>query len=499
MTTIEDLKKTYKDLTMLISALALMGWDQRTYMPEEGANHRAEAFGFIHSDFFKRATSDEVGNMISNLKSPEVYGSLSLVEKSMVDKADREYRRAKAIPPDLMHRYAVLSTKCERIWETARKRDDFEVFKPHFKELLSIVKEMAGHYGYKDNPYDALIDDYEPGMTSAKIKAIIYPLRDFLVPLVEDLSRRSSDSGDISMNGHYPGNLQKKLFLSVLRVLGFDFSKGRIDETAHPFTTSIGPGDIRISTKYPEHDFTIGLYGTMHECGHGMYEMGYDSQHVYTPVYGPASLGIHESQSLMFENHIGRSLPFLTYFYPKIQEIFPRRLSDVSLHDFYRAVNTVKPSLIRIDADEVTYNLHIIIRFELEDAMINDRLEVDDLPAAWNEKYKQYLGIEPPSDADGVLQDVHWSSGMIGYFPTYMLGTLYSAQFFAKALEDMPNLKENMTDGDIRPLVNWLREKIHKLGAIYKPEELMERVTGSKPDPKYFIDYITAKFSDLYK
>lgn len=499
MASIKDLKKKYREFSMLISAISLMGWDQRTYMPESGADHRSEAFGFVYSDLFRRATSDETGQLLSDLSEPGVYSSLSAVEQSMVDNAMRQYKRFKAIPPGLMHRFAVLSSKCEKIWETARKRDDFSMFKPHFQELLLMVKEMAKHYGYEENPYDALIEGYEPGMTASKLRKIIEPLRDFLVPLVEDLLMRSKSKNQLPSKGHYPRNLQQKLFLKVLDVLGFDFTRGRIDETAHPFTTTIGPGDIRISTKYPENDFTMGFFGTIHECGHAMYEMGFDENLVYTPVHNPASLGIHESQSLMFENHIGRSLPFLTYFYPKIQETFSPRLSEVSLRDFYKAVNTVSRSLIRIDADEVTYNLHIIIRFELENAMVNNMLEVDDLPAAWNEKYKQYLGVEPPNYADGVLQDVHWSSGMVGYFPTYMLGTLYSAQLFAKAKHELNGLEQGLMDGDTGPLVRWLRERVHKPGATHKPEKLIELVTGEKPDPKYFMDYVKQKYSEIYR
>ncbi|ACR80515.1 MULTISPECIES: carboxypeptidase M32 [Kosmotoga] len=499
MDALEKLKALSKELELINAAVATMAWDQRTYMPPKSAGTRSEAIGYLSTIAFKKFISDETGEIIRELEKEDNFNRLDENEKAMVRIAKREYEKAKAIPPELFQKFTITASKSETVWEQAKKNNDFKSFQPYLEELLEMLREMAELYGYKENPYDALLDKYEPGITTRKLKKIIETLKAELIPFLREIIEQKGKTDPSILYGRFGKKAQEKLSIRALKAIGYDFEAGRLDETVHPFTISLGAGDVRVTTKYDPHFLQPSLYGTFHEGGHALYEQGLPEEFKYTPIYGAVSLGIHESQSRMMENMVARSYEFLKFFYPEIKKVFPKQFGRVSLDRFYRAINHVEPSLIRIEADEVTYNFHIMLRFELEEAMLNKSLEVKDLPRAWNEKIKEYLGIEPQNDAEGVLQDVHWANGMIGYFPSYMLGNLYAAQLFAKAEEEIPKLRKNIEKGNVAVLIEWLRENIHRHGKKYLPEELIKISTGEELNPEYFIRYIKEKYTKIYE
>lgn len=498
MSSIEKLKKITREISLLNSAVATLAWDQRTKMPVKGSDNRAETLGLLSTMAFKKSISDEVGDYLEDLQENSNFEELSENDQALVKVMAHDYKKSKSIPPDLFQKYVVARSKSETTWEQAKAKNDFKLFQPHLEGLLEIVREFSELYGYKDNPYDALLDEYEQDLTTEKLKKIIGDLKTRLIPFIRKLAAEGDIPDTSILNGSFDIQKQEKISMEALKAIGYDLGAGRLDETVHPFTIGIGPGDVRITTKYIPDEFTSALFSTIHEGGHALYEQGISEEFKWTPLYSATSLGIHESQSRMMENMIGRSWEFLKFFYPKIQKAFPENFKSVSLDKFYRAINNVEPSLIRTEADEVTYNLHIMLRFELEEAMLNKRLEVKDLPEAWNEKVNEYLGIKPANYSQGVLQDVHWAGGMIGYFPSYMLGNLYAAQFFNKAHEELPDLMENIEKGEIATLVTWLRKKIHMQGKKYTPSELILQVTGEELNSEYFMNYIESKYSRIY-
>ncbi|OAA29743.1 peptidase M32 [Kosmotoga arenicorallina S304] len=497
MEAIKRLKALLKEIYIINSSVSLMHWDQSTYIPSKGAETRAEALGYLSTLAFKKLTSPEMGELLETLSSQNLLNSLSNIDTALLRVVKRDYEKAKAIPPELYEKFVIASSRGQNAWEKAKREDDFGYFRPYLEEIIKLLREMVEFYGYEKDPYDALLDNFEPGMTTERLQHIIAELKPEIINFVRTLSKLPAIDTSF-LNGRFARHLQSRLSKMALKVIGYDFDAGRLDETVHPFTITIGPGDVRVTTGYKPSDFTASLYGTIHEGGHALYEQGISPELKWTPLADGASMGIHESQSRLMENIIGKSYEFLSFFYPKIQKAFPKVLENVSLDMFYKAVNKVEPSLIRIEADEVTYNLHIMLRFELEKALINKELEVKDLPEAWNEKMKEFLGIVPPNDTMGVLQDVHWGSGMIGYFPSYMLGNLYAAQFFNTAVSEIPDLHQQIAAGEISNLLQWLREKIHKHGRVYEPDELCKRVTGEELSPRYFIDYIKSKFGKIY-
>ncbi len=487
-------KNHLREIGKLNSSLALLHWDQRTKLPEKGHPARAEVIGKLSKMVFELSISDELGRYLEELKDRE---DLSELDRASVRVVEREYRRYKAIPPDLFEEFSIARAESETAWEKARAASDFAGFLPHLERMVDYSRRFAEYFGYAENPYDALIEEYEPGMTTAQLREIIAPLKDRLVPFIKHLMEEGTRPRTDFLTGRFSEAEQRRASIRVLEAIGYDFTAGRLDTTVHPFTITTGPGDVRITTRFLEDDPFSGLYSSMHEGGHALYDQGIPDELRWTGLDEGASMGIHESQSRMWENMVGRSLPFWRFFSPIISEVFPQ-FSSASPEEIYRAVNVVEPSLIRVEADEVTYNLHIMLRFELEEGLINGRIAAKDLPELWNEAMERYLGVVPDSDAQGVLQDVHWSGGMFGYFPSYMLGNLYAAQLFAKAKQELPDLEERFENGDFSPLLSWLRNKIHRYGRIYDPIDLLEKATGEKPDPGYFIDYITKKYSEIY-
>ncbi len=494
-----SLTEHLKELATLGSCAALLGWDEQTYLPPGGGEFRANQLSLLAGLCHDRATDPRVGELLAELVSVDALGGETSVPAANVREARRNYERSTKLPKRLVEELSRASTLGQQAWVQARKKNDFTSFLPSLKTIVGLKQEEADALGSESGlRYDALLDDYEPGATTAQLNAVFSPLRDSLIELVAAI-KASGISPDISiLERQYPIETQKALSLEAATMIGFDFNSGRLDIAAHPFCSGIGPGDVRLTTRYNEHHFSGSLFGTLHEAGHGIYEQGLDVKEFGLAVGQACSLGIHESQSRMWENLVGRSRPFWDHFYPRTQELFPDALKTVSLDQFYQVVNDVRPSWIRVEADEVTYNLHIMLRFEIEQALISGDLAVEDLPGVWDETFNRYFGMTPPTAALGCLQDVHWSAGLFGYFPTYSLGNMFASQFFEKANEELGNLHEQFRRGEFAPLKNWLREKIHVHGKRYPATKLVEIVTGKPLSAEPLLRHLNGKFGPLY-
>ncbi len=484
-----------KNAAKFYYAFNLLEWDMLTKMPKGGAKGRAEIYAAVNTEGFKLFTSDKMGEILKKLEGN--VENLNPERQLLVKRIRAVHQRLKVIPPDLMKAFNEAKSKACTIWAEAKEKSDFTIFQSSLEDLVGFMHQFAELYGYEKNPYDGLLPTYEPGVTTEDLKKIINPLRKGLIPFVHLLMEQPNKPDEKIFKGHFSKRLQKKLSLEALKVIGYDFNKGRLDTAPHPFTETVGPEDVRVTTRFVLKDLAPALFAPIHEGGHALYSLGKDSLLKWVKLDTDYSLGLHESQSLMWENIVGRSLSFWKFFYPKLQNIFPR-FRNIALKDFYRAINTVKPSLIRIDADEVTYNLHVILRFEIEEALIKGEIKVKDLPELWNKKMKEYLGVVPKNDAEGVLQDIHWSLGCFGYFPTYMLGNLYAAQLFATAKREIPELEEEIAKGNLSVFLEWLRMKVHRFGLIYEGPELIREVTGESPTLKFWLDYIKEKYSKIY-
>jgi len=487
-------KNHLQEMNVIHSALALLGWDQQTHMPPRGITTRSQVAGRLTKNIFELSVSPELGETIEALSTE---GSLTLEEQASVRDTGKQYRRRKAIPSELIEEVAVARSQAQAAWAEARKQSDFEIFQPLLTKMVDYARRFADYFGYEDHPYDGLLEDYEPGMTVEKLNAIIEPLREQLVPFMKRLAEEGTAPDTGPIEGSFDVDTQRKLARRALEVVGYDFEAGTLDDVPHPFTTTIGFNDVRVTNRYLEDHLTSGLYGGLHEGGHALYNQGMPENLYQLGLNGGASNGIHESQSRMIENQLGRSLPFWKYFQPILAEMFPQ-FRDVTPEALYKAVNVVEPSFIRVEADEVTYNLHIMLRAELEAGLIAGEIQVADLPVRWNDAMERYLGVTPPNDALGVLQDVHWSMGYFGYFPSYMLGNLYASQMAVTIRQDLPDLDERIAAGDILVLIDWLRENVHQYGGVYRPDELMQRITGASLDSSHFVRYVEAKYSDIY-
>jgi carboxypeptidase Taq len=417
---------------------------------------------------------------------------------TVIRELKREYDKKVKLPQSLVEEITRTSVLGQQTWVEARKNDDFKSFRPLLEKMVSLKRDEADALGFGGCRYDALLDHYEPHARTTEVAAVLAGLRDQLVPLVSAI-RDSGRQAEIDLlKRTYPTAAQEQFGKQIAAAFGFDFHRGRLDVTAHPFCSEMGPHDCRITTRYNEHHFNEAFFGILHETGHGLYEQGLPPDQYGLPTGTAISLGIHESQSRMWENLVGRSRAFWEHAFPLAVEAFPGALGGVALERFYFAVNDVRPSLIRVEADEVTYNLHILIRFELELALINDGMKVTDLPAAWNERYSKYLGVTPPSDANGVLQDIHWSAGLFGYFATYSLGNLYAAQLFEQADRDCGGLSAQFRRGEFAPLRRWLVDKIHRHGRRYTATELVKMITATPLTHDALMRHLRAKFGPLY-
>jgi len=478
-----------REIALLGSIGSVLGWDERTQLPAKGTDHRAAQATLLARLVHDRFTSPKVGDLLAALEASKPTDDAAAVAREV----RRDYDRATKLPPKLVEEQTRTAVMAQAAWAEARAKSNFAAFAPWLEKILALSREQAECWGYTTCRYDALLEGYEPGARAADLAPVFADLQKQLSPLLPALEKITGAVDPARLEGEYPVETQRLLNREIAAAIGFDFEAGRIDTTVHPFCTEMGPRDCRLTTRYDGRDFTSSLSGTMHEAGHGLYTQGLDAAHFGTPVGTYVSLGIHESQSRLWENQVGRSRAFWAHWYPRVQQIFPS-LASLPLEEFWLLVNRVKPSHIRVEADEVTYNLHIILRFEIEQKLLSGDLPVNDLPAAWNQRFEQIFGLAVPDDARGCLQDTHWALGLIGYFPTYTLGNLNSAQLYAAALKQDVAIGAEIEDGRYTRLLAWMREKIHRHGRRYSPPELIERATGEPLRATYFIDYLKTKY-----
>jgi carboxypeptidase Taq len=491
----DELRARLAEVSDLVKTAALLGWDQQVMMPPRGAAIRAEQLATVGRIAHQKFTDPEVGKLIDDLRDWGEQHEYDSFEASLVRVAAADWEKLSRVPADLRAEMSRASALANPVWIEARKNNDFASFLPVLRKNLDLRKRYIDCFDVDDEPYDIVLDDYERGMRTKDVRRIFDYLKEHQAPLVKEVAERA---GNEAKADNFPVDAQKVFELEVARAFGFTDDAWRLDPTVHPFASGTGVTDIRITTRYFT-DHLGGLFGTMHEFGHGLYEHQIDPSLERSSLARGVSLGMHESQSRMWENLVGRSLPFWRHFFPRLQELFPDALGSYDVERWYREVNTAEPSLIRVEADEATYNLHIILRFELEQAMLDDGFDLARLPEEWNSRFYDYLGIEVPSDTEGVLQDVHWSGGSIGYFPTYALGNLISAQIWERILADLPDLEASFEQGEFAPLRDWLREHLHRYGRKFTPGETLERVVGTPQiDPEPYVRYLREKLADIY-
>jgi len=492
----EKLNQAFKEIHYLKEIASLLGWDQEVMMPKGGASQRAEQTAYLKKVIHEKITAPQIGDYLDTLSETDG-NTFSAPQLADIREAKRTYTRATAVPSDLVEEIARLEVKSAQTWMQARKDNDFESFAPLLQETVEKRKAYADCIRGEKSRYEALLDEYEPGESEEDLKILFEDLRDGMAPILEKIRASSTQPSTQHLRGNFPIEKQKLFNKALIQQLGYNTEEGRLDTSTHPFCSGSG-GDVRITTRYEHEDLTGALFGTIHETGHALYEQGINRERIAYPAGGFASLGLHESQSRLWENQVARSLPFWKHFYPKLQDTFPQTFSKMPLEQFWKNINQVTPSLIRTEADEITYNYHIIIRFELESALIRGDLFVQELPEAWNNKYKHYLGVTPEDYATGCLQDIHWAAGFLGYFPTYTLGNLYSSQFFAQIKLEISDLDEQIANGEFKQLREWLRTKLHHHGHTYSAKELCKRTTKQNLSTKPFLSYIQDKYYDIY-
>ncbi len=494
----EQLIQREKERNLLGSCAGVLGWDERTYMPPGGAGLRAEQLALLARTTHEMLTAPVVGDLLAEVEASSLVREAWSPMAANVREIRRLFDRAVKLPKTLVEELARATTLGQQAWQEAKTKSDFAAFQPHLEKLVALKRQEAQALGYRDTPYDALIEDFEPGETTAGIARTFTALRAELVPLIEAIMNSGKRAPTEILHREYPVDRQQVFGEAAAAAIGFDFAAGRLDVTAHPFCSGLGPGDVRICTRYDPRHLNAAFFGILHEAGHGIYEQGLDPEHLGTPLGQACSLGIHESQSRLWENLVGRSRPFWEHFFPRARQVFFNALRDVTLDQFLFAINDVRPSLIRVEADEATYNLHIILRFELEQALVSGDLAPGDVPGAWTEKFKTFFNLTPPNDAAGCLQDIHWSAGLFGYFPTYTLGNLYAAQFMEQARTDVGGLEDQFRRGEFGALKQWLNAKIHRHGQHYRAPELCRQVTGKPLSHQALIRHLRTKYEPLY-
>ena len=506
ISTLEPLTIRLLEIQRITSAASLLSWDQETYMPAGGGEARAEQIAVLQGLAHQKLISPDIDKLISEWIDP---ATGSVIEqpgdgwdepsRSLLREVWRDVSRAKKLPSDFVVRLSRECSLAQQVWVEAKEQNAFARFLPNLRTILSLKREEADLLGYKESPYDALLDVYEPGSTITALRPLFAQLKERLVPLLKRVTNSRVRIDDRILRYSYDHTRQLEFGRLVLTAMGYDFKRGRLDLSAHPFTTSFHPTDVRVTTRVLEKELQSCLFSCIHEGGHALYDQGLDQRYFGTPLGDSVSLGIHESQSRLWENCVGRSRAFWRFFYPLLQHTFEAQLRGTSSEDFYAAINCVKPSFIRVEADELTYNLHVMLRFEIEQDLIEGRTRPEDLPDIWNHKMEDYLGIMPKQDADGVLQDVHWSMGAFGYFPTYTLGNLYSVQFFQQAKSEIGHLEDDIAAGQLLGLRRWLEQKIHRWGRMFTPDHLAQRVTGASISPEPFLAYVEKKYGELYQ
>ena len=494
---LDELKARLAEADDLENAAATLEWDQLTMMPPGGAEDRSNQYATLQKLGHELFTRDEVGQLLADLGPEYQDAPADDDDAAYVRVATRIYNHKTRIPAALIGEMSQATSLGQQVWAEARANSNFEAFRPHMERIFELKRQVAACFPDVLSPYDALLDEYEPGAHAAQVREMFDELKRELVPLVRAIAERPP-TDDTVLRQHYPEDQQWAVSKQVIQKFGYDFNNGRMDRAVHPFCTSLGLRDVRVTTRVLPNFLPTCLMGSMHECGHALYDLGYPDKFARSPLGHSASLGIHESQSRLWENLVGRSRGFWGWFYPQLQAAFPAQLGQVEVQAFYRATNKVRPTFIRVEADEVTYNLHTMLRFELELDLLEGRLEARHAPEAWNDKVGEYLGLEVTEDRLGVLQDTHWSSGLIGYFPTYTIGNLASAQLFETALTDAPSIPDDIAHGRFDTLLAWLRENVHQHGRKYLPADLIQRATGKPLSAAPYIGYLRKKYSDLY-
>lgn len=489
-----------KELSVLGSIGGVLGWDERVILRPGGMEFRATQSAFLAKMHHERFTSPRIGEWLGALEASELARDPYSDGGTIIREVRRDYDRATKLPTSLVEELSRTTVMAQTAWEKARAENDFAGFSPWLAKMIDLKKQEAACIsGGKGNAYDALLDTFEPGETAASIAKVFASFKDQLIELIGKIQGSSRKIPFEILERSYPAAIQEQFAKEAAAKVGFDFNAGRLDVSVHPFCSGVAPGDTRLTTRYDEKYFGDAFFGTLHETGHGLYEQGLPkSTWNGLPLAQAVSLGIHESQSRLWENLVGRSRPFWVGFFPRARELFGATLNGVSLEEWMSAINHVQPSLIRVEADEATYNLHILLRFELEQEIFNGDVKVDDIPALWNERVKKYLGITPPDHARGCLQDVHWSCGLYGYFPTYTLGNLYAAQFFEQIRIDLPDIDQQIARGEFVPLLGWLRTNIHQHGQRYRGAELVQRITGKPLSADALLRHLSSKAKEYY-
>jgi len=491
---LEQLQKLGKTYMAYTHALGVMELDAATAAPSGSWEGRGVTSGILSEVMYNLIADPDNGKLISYLK--EHADQLNEVQLRELEVLEKQYLQMNRIPAEEYVAFNVLKNDAQANWEKAKNSNDFSVFQPYLEKIVEYQRKFAGYYNAAIPAYDALLNEYEEGMTMEVLDAFFAELRSTIVPLVEQICSKVQNIHPF-MQRTYPASLQRKFSDFLMETMALDRNYCGISESEHPFTINFNNKDVRITTHYYENRFLSSMYSVIHEGGHALYELGTEDQYNYTLLYGGSSMGIHESQSRFYENLIGRSKAFCTYVLPKLKELFPEQMSDVDVDAFYRSVNQVQPSLIRIEADELTYCLHIMVRYEIEKQLISGTLEIKDVPAAWNRLYQEYLGVQVPNNAKGCLQDIHWSFGDLGYFPSYALGSAYGAQMLAVMEQELGDVNADVEHGDLSRVTAWLREHIHRFASFKKPGQLFEDACG-KFDAKYYTDYLTKKYTELY-
>ena len=498
---LEQLRDRMGQLSDLRSVAGLAHWDQQTKMPPYGAPARAESLATLQRISHELFIDDETGRLLEGAEGETAGEPYDSDDACLVRLVRRQWDKARRVPTELAAELARAASMGQEAWVAAREASNFPAFAPYLERNFELARRYvechAGHDGF-ECAYDVLLDDYEPQMRTHTVARLFGELRSELVPLITRLTSEAAHVDDAMLYGDFSVARQRPMVDEVVAMMGFDPTGWRIDDTVHPFAIRVGRGDVRITTRWDKHYFPAGLYGAMHECGHGLYEAGIPPAFDRSPLGSGESLGMHESQSRLWENMVGRGRPFAQVLAPRVASHFGGPLSDLDPDTLYRAVNRVKPSYIRVESDELTYALHIVLRFELEQDLIEGRLAVADLPEAWNARFQQFFGITVTDDADGVLQDVHWSAGLIGYFPTYALGNLIAGQLWERVHLDVPNLDQRIAAGELAPLREWLIENVHRHGSKFTTSELLERAVGGPISVHPFVRYLKRKLGEVY-
>lgn len=497
--TLRALKSRMAQLARIEQAAGLLGWDQQTYMPTGAANGRAEQMATLSQLLHQMLTGDETAQLLQTAETETKGQDADSDDVRLLARLRRSYERATKLPEALVMELSRHASLSQDVWVRARQMSDFDLFAPNLEKMIALTRQATEYLGYSEHPYDALIDQYEPGTKQSDVAAMFADMKPGLIALTQTIAQSSNPVDDSLLHGDFPVEAQREFTLRIVKAIGYDLTRGRQDEAAHPFCSNFGRDDVRITTRYDKNFLSMAVYASMHEAGHAMYEQGSPIAYEASPLAGGTSLGVHESQSRLWENQVGRSRAFTAYLFPQLQQAFPAAFAAVDASQYYRAINKVTPSLIRVEADEVTYNLHTLLRFELECALLEGTLDVGDVPDAWDAKMQEYLGITPPTDAQGCLQDVHWSAGLIGYFPTYSIGNLLSAQLWHSIAQAIPDLNEQIAQGQFTPLLDWLRANVHHYGSKYLPKELVVKATGEPLTSRYYVEYLHTKYRDIYK